>query len=153
LPRMTRSFSLGRIVHLLSVYDPTGHAARPPHVFCRGKRRWVRSWCGFRGVGCVLGFLPNPTVNPVQCLGGERQITRRTNGHPAFARMAVRQDTIYEKRESRSENLSRLPTGQRDQNHDRLNKHKRSESYLRCITTVRVAPRLSNLLCRLIKLV
>ena len=82
--------STSRIVHLLSVYDPTGSTARQPHGYCMGERGLVRSWCGFRGVGCVLGFLPNPTVNHVQCLGGERQITRRTNGHPGVFGMAVR---------------------------------------------------------------
>jgi hypothetical protein len=37
-----------------------------------GERGLVRSWCGFRGVGCVLGFLPNP----VMYLAGElRRVT------------------------------------------------------------------------------
>ena len=54
-----------RIVHLISEYDPTGHAARPPHECCMGKGKLVILWCGFRGVGCSLGFLPNPAVSPV----------------------------------------------------------------------------------------
>ena len=51
--------STSRIVHLLSVYDPTGYTARQPHGYCMGERGLVRSWCGFREVGCQ------------QCLAGE----------------------------------------------------------------------------------
>jgi len=40
-----------------------------------GKGELVRLWCGFRGVGCVLGILPNPVVY----LAGE--LCERDSGH------------------------------------------------------------------------
>ncbi len=45
------------MVHLLWAHNLTDHATWLPHGCCMGERGLVRSWCGFRGVGCWLWLM------------------------------------------------------------------------------------------------